>query len=414
MQRFIGARRRWLLLPVLTATAFAVACGSASDGPASDDGDSTAVPAASSPSPSSSAAPQLTAQERETLSRLNSEFPNLDTTKRTVPVSEVVFVLSRDSIPAIDAPQFDDIATADGWLQPEEPVVVLEQRGEVRAYPLQILTWHEVVNDVVGGEPVAVTYCPLCNTAIAFRSTVGGEPRTFGVSGKLRNSDLIMYDRQSETLWQQITGEGIIGTEAGTRLELLPSQITSYGELREAFPAALVLNRDTGHRRSYGENPYPFYDSSDRIFFAVEGADTERLDAKERVLTVEVEGDAIAFPFSVLSEGIVMHAEAGGQEVVAFWQPGAVSPLDSAFIIGSRNVGSAAAFVPALDGEPLSFEARDGAIVDVRTGSIWNVLGQAVSGPLEGQRLEQVVSANHFWFAWSVFQPETRVILTTS
>ena len=289
-------------------------------------------------------------------------------------------------------------------------MIAFERNGDARAYPLEILTWHEIVNDVVGGEPVIVTYCPLCNSAIAFSRLVDGEERTFGVSGSLRLSDLIMYDRETETLWQQLTGEAIVGHHTGAQLEFLPAQLVSFEEFRAAFEDGLVLSRETGHARNYGENPYPLYDSTGRTFFPV-GEFSDQLSAKERVLALEIAGETVAFPFSALSELVVIEAEVGGEPVVAFWQPGQVSALDDAFIIGSRNVGSAGAFSPLLDGERLRFESRDGAITDVGTRSTWDVLGRAVEGPLAGSQLTPLVSGNHFWFAWAVFQPETRVIL---
>ena len=370
----------------------------------------TATPTpTSTPSPSAEAARD--AQRDFVARQLVADFPSLDVTKTTVDLADIVSLLPPDAIPSIDAPHFDTVEDAGAWLEPQEPVISFVHAGDARAYPLHILTWHEIVNDVVGGEPVIVTYCPLCNSAIVFARTVQGEVREFGVSGKLRRSDLIMYDRTNESLWQQLSGEAIVGIDAGTLLDFLPAQIVSFEEFGAAYPGGMVLNRDTGAIRPYGENPYVFYDTQSRMVVSVPEFDDARLDAKERVLAVEVNGEAVAFAWQALTEHVVIEAEIGGQPVVAFWQPGAVSALDDVFIVGSRNVGSAGAFIPVLDGERLAFEARDGAIVDIGTGSTWNVLGQAVDGPLAGSQLEAVVSGSHFWFAWSVFKPETRVIV---
>ena len=316
-----------------------------------------------------------------------------------------------DGIPSIDRPQFDDVETAARWLNPEEPVVVVERNGAARAYPIQILMWHEIVNDEVGGVPVAVTFCPLCNTALTFERTLDGRVHEFGVSGLLRRSDLVMYDRQTTSLWQQITGEAIVGPSVPSRLTFVPSAIVSFGAFADAHPDGRVLNRETGHRRTYGSNPYVGYDEiGSSTLFPVREYGDRRLDAKERVLTVEVGDDAVAFPFTTLKQRIVLQAGVGGAPVVAFWQPGTLSPLDERFVVGSRNIGAAVAYRPVIDGRPLRFEARDGRIRDAETGSSWNILGRAVSGPLEGRSLEPVVSANHFWFAWVVFKPETRVV----
>ena len=405
----------------LLGAALLVACGGGGD---EDAEAATPSPAATAtPSPTATATPsgatptptpperELADREQQTAEILERLFPKLDLSQRAVPLDEIRPVLPPDGIPAIDAPVFVTIEAASEFLEAEDPVVSFVLNGDARAYPLQILTWHEIVNDVVGGEPVMATYCPLCNSAIAFSRIVDGEERTFGVSGSLRRSDLIMFDRQTETLWQQLTGEAIVGQGVGTTLEFLPAQLVSFEEFGAAFPEGQVLSQDTGFSRSYGQNPYAFYDSTTSTLFPVGEFDDELLSAKERVLTLEIEGETAAFPFSALSELVVIEATVGGEAVVAFWQPGQVSALDSSFIIGSTNVGSAGAFSPFLDGERLTFVQREGAIVDAGTGSSWDVLGRAVEGPLAGAQLEPLISGSHFWFAWAVFQPETRVIL---
>ena len=406
--------RTWLPGLALLGTALFVACGGGGDdeaeaatpGPSATGATATDTHTAE-PTPADN---EFTDTEVRTAQILERFFPKLDLTKRAVSLGEIVSALAPDSIPALNDPQFVTIEEADAWLGPEDPVISFVVNGDARAYPLQILTWHEIVNDVVGGEPVIVTYCPLCNSAIAFSRIVDGETRTFGVSGSLRQNDLIMYDRQNETLWQQLTGEAIVGQDVGTVLEFLPAQLVSFAEFTAAFPDGQVLSQETGHSRPYGQNPYVFYDGQSSTLFPLSEFDRETLEAKERVLTVEINDDPVAFPFSALSELVVIEATVGGEPVVAFWQPGQVSALDGQFIIGSRNVGSAGAFSPFLDGERLSFESRDGVIVDIGTGSTWDVLGRAVEGPLAGAQLEPLISGNHFWFAWAVFQPETRVI----
>ena len=429
---------RTLLLAIgLAAAALLVACSGdddddammAEDAPATASPDASQATATATPSPTAEASLEATpaatatpnpsaeaakeAQRELIARRLQEDFPLLDTTTTTIDLIDIIGLLPPDAIPSIDAPNFDTVEAAGAWLQAQEPVIAFEHNGDARAYPLHILTWHEIVNDVVGGEPVIVTYCPLCNSAIVFSRSVDGDVREFGTSGKLRRSDLIMYDRTNESLWQQLTGEAIVGVDAGTVLDFLPAQIVSFQEFGAAYPGGMVLNQETGHFRNYGQNPYVYYDTGEQFIVAVPEFDDARLDAKERVLAVEVNGEAAAFAWRALSELVVIETAIGGEPVVAFWQPGAVSALDDAFIVGSRNVGAAGAFVPVLDGERLTFEERDGAIVDVGTGSTWNVLGQAVEGPLAGSQLEPVVSGSHFWFAWSVFKPETRVILTS-
>jgi hypothetical protein len=255
-----------------------------------------------------------------------------------------------------------------------------------------------------------VTFCPLCNTALTFDRRVDGEVRRFGVSGLLRFSDLIMFDYTNESLWQQVTGEAIVGEDAGKRLDFVASSIVAWSDFLDTHPGGLVLSKETGHSRVYGQNPYQGYDRHESLLFPSPGANDDRLQAKERVLTVEQGETVIAFPFSELEQHLVMTASIGEREVVAFWQPGTASALDDLVIRDGRDVGAAAAYSPLLDGERLTFEARDGRIVDAGTGSTWNVLGHATEGPLAGSQLEPVTSANHLWFAWAAFKPDTKVI----
>ncbi len=167
----------------------------------------------------------------------------------------------KDGIPSIDVPKFVGVDEAEEFLDGSEPVAVVELEGEIRAYPLQILIWHEIVNDEIAGEPVAVTYCPLCNSTVAFRREVDGRPVEFGTTGMLRNSDLVMYDRATESWWQQITAEAVVGELTGTKLEVLPSQILAWDQFQRLHPGGRVLSRETGFDRNYGSNPYTGYDS---------------------------------------------------------------------------------------------------------------------------------------------------------
>lgn len=408
-------QRRALAAFALAGLALLLAgCGGGAVAP---DAEGTAPTAAASPSPTAEASPTAAsasdadAERREAIARrLRSDLPRIDTSRATIDLLEIAGLLPPDAIPAIGEPRFDDPEAAGRWLSAAEPVIAFERGGDARAYPLRIMTWHEIVNDVVGGEPVLVTYCPLCNSAIAFSRVVDGETREFGVSGSLRRSDLLMFDRARHSLWQQFTGEAVVGADAGAVLAPLPAQLVSFGEFAAAFPGGRVLNADTGVLRDYGRNPYVSYDTRAETIVGVPEFGDGRLGAKERVLAIEVNGVAAAFPFAALAERLVAEAEVGGEPVVAFWTPGAVSALDAAAIAGGRAVGSAAAFSPLLGGERLRFEAREGAIADTGTGSEWDVFGRAVAGPLAGSRLEPILSGSHLWFAWSVFHPDTLVI----
>jgi hypothetical protein len=333
-----------------------------------------------------------------------------DFSKHTVPLGEIQSGgPPRDGIPPIDNPKFVGPAEAGEWLKENEPVVVYEEGGDARAYPLQILIWHEIVNDTVGGRPVTVTFCPLCNTAIAFDRRLDGATYDFGTTGNLRHSDLVMWDRQTESWWQQITGEAMVGELAGKRLAPVPVSITSFAQFKAAFPNGRVLSRETGHRRDYGRNPYVGYDDVNSSPFLFTGKTDGRLRPMERVVTVSLNGEDAAYPFALLEQHSVAHDTVGGTPIVVFFRKGTASALDGSSIATSRDVGATGVFDPIVEGRPLTFRAVGDRVLDSETGSEWSVLGQATAGPLAGKRLAPLVHGTHFWFAWAVFKPATRI-----
>ena len=342
-------------------------------------------------------------------SGIEREFPRTDFSKHSVPYSQIVSGgPPRDGIPAIDSPRFVGLAEADAWLEPQEAVVALELAGDARAYPAQILMWHEIVNDVVGGVPVAVTWCPLCNTAIVFRREVEGLVLDFGTTGRLRFSNLIMYDRQTESWWQQASGEAIVGQMTGRRLEMLPANLVSWHDFKGAYPHGRVLSRETGHSRPYGLNPYTAYDLAGPGLYqgpTIPGA----LPAMARVVTVDMGSEAVAYPYEVLARVKVVNDTVASRPIVVFWRPGTASPLDASAVAEGRDVGSATVFSRIVDGRALTFEAAGDRFRDRETGTSWDLLGQALRGPLAGRWLEPVTAINHFWFSWAAFKPETRV-----
>ena len=338
-------------------------------------------------------------------------WPDTDFGKALVDLSEIASGgPPKDGIPPIDTPEFDDAGSAARWLDPREPVIVLTAGGETRAYPLQILIWHEIVNDTVGGVPVSVTFCPLCNATIVFDRRAGGRVLDFGTTGKLRKSDLVMYDRQTESWWQQFTGRAIVGEMAGTVLGRLPASIVAFEDFARAHPEAPVLSRRTGHSRAYGSNPYRGYDAVDGVPFLFFDPLDPRLPAMERVLNVTVGSGHVLYPFSVLAAVPVVNDVANGVPVVVMSREGTLSVLDRTTIADSRAVLSATAFGRTAGGKVLEFERReDGRIVDRGTGSTWNLLGAAVAGALAGTQLPEVESGVHFAFAWLAFNPDSRI-----
>lgn len=313
----------------------------------------------------------------------------------------------RDGIPSVDDPQFVTPESASNWVADNEPVIAIEINGDARAYPLQVITWHEIVNDEIGGVPATITFCPLCNSAIVFDRRLNGETYEFGVSGLLHNSDLIMYDRTNESLWQQFTGQAIVGDLTGEQLTMLPSSIVSFANFRDAFPEGKVMSTDTGYSRAYGQNPYAGYDTIGQNPFLFDGAIDARLPGMARVVTVPLGEVDVAYPVDLLSELGVIHDQQGGQDMVLFHIDGTSSALGAAQISNGDDVGATGVFDPHVDGQTLTFYREGELLMDNETSSTWNILGQAIDGPLAGETLTPIVHADHFWFSWAAFKPDT-------
>ncbi len=346
-------------------------------------------------------------------------------------------------------PSFVTQEEAAEWLGDLEPVILMRVGGEARLYPLQVLTWHEIANDTLGGVPIAVTFCPLCNSALAFdrrvpvtdaqldalrapgnstarvldtpadlaaayaRQTGREAPAqavdvTFGVSGLLYHSNLLMFDDATFTLWSQLTGEGGVGELAGEVLVRYPAQIVGFADARAAEPEALVLSRETGFDRAYGRNPYVGYDEIGSPAFLFQGSADGRLEPKARVITVDGP-EPVAYPFDHLAGERVVHDEVAGESLVLLWDAGTATALGAAVIANAEDVGAVGVFRPVVDGRDLTFTATEDGFVDAETGSLWDVTGRARSGPLAGQVLEAVAHDNTLWFAWAAFRPETEV-----
>ncbi len=262
----------------------------------------------------------------------------------------------RDGIPAIDSPEFVDADEAD-YLKDNSRLIGVEIDGIARAYPLSILNWHEVVNDRIGDRAVIVTFCPLCGTGVVYRAESEGRPLNFGVSGLLFNSDVLLYDRQTESLWSQLKNQAVSGPLKGRRLTMLPSQLTTWDAWLEAYPKTQVLSLDTGYRRDYSRNPYAGYEQSERLYFPVEFLSFS-YHPKERVLGLEYKGVARAYPFTELARlgerGELVDQVAGDQLIVRYDAPR-------------------------------------------RSGRIFTSSGK------------ELAVINAFWFAWYTFNPETEV-----
>lgn len=332
-----------------------------------------------------------------------------DWSRRTVDLGEflagIPAVDPRDRIPPIDTPRFEPIEAAD-WLDDREPGALVQFNDEVRFYPLSILTRHEIVNDRYGDIPVAVTFCPLCNTALTFDRRVDGEALRFGVSGLLRKSDLVMWDDATTTLWQQITGEAVVGELAGTQLDIISTAIVSYGDAKESFPDALSLATDTGFGINYGANPYEAYSSSNQPFLFDDDPDP-RFPALSRVVGVTVDGVDKAYPFELISEKGAVNDVLGDTPIAVLWGGETADALDSSTVADGEAIGSGIAFDRTVGGQTLTLSTSgEDLFTDAETSSTWNLLGQAVDGPLAGEQMDTVSHRNEFWFAWASFFPD--------
>ena len=312
-----------------------------------------------------------------------------------------------DGIPPIDHPTFQPADQVD-WLEDREPLLSLTVGGETRGYPLQVMTWHEIVNDTIDGTPVTVTYCPLCNSGVAFHRKVGERLLDFGTSGMLYADNLVMYDRQTESLWPQLTGQAAVGVLTGTELEAIPIGVVGWDQFRTGHPGALVLTRDTGFDRDYGRNPYVGYDEPDGgLLVTPPGGTDNRLPVKERVIGIRIGDDALAVLRSQVAGEGVLEVGVGGRDLVLWHLPGQASALDTEQIPDGKDIGTIAVFEPRVDGRELTWRRHGDVFVDDQTGSEWNVLGESTAGPLRGTRLQRQRHLDTYWFAWVAFQPTT-------
>jgi hypothetical protein len=402
--------------------AFAVVLASSlgnGDTQATGDGTNPPTTIDAQPSPPTTGSPVITVTDFDR-SQLPADLDTVsqdwttDFSRTTIDYDELLIGIRalpiRDRIPPIDHPDFDPAAESTHVVG-REPGLALEIAGDARFYPLSILTAHEIVNDEVGGLPVAVTYCPLCNSAIVFDRTFEGQELRFGVSGLLRNSDLVMWDNVTESLWQQLTGEGLIGQYAGSQLAFLPSAITSFDDFKRKYPEGQVLGPDQGFGRQYGYNPYVGYSSRSTPFgFFDQSNLDDRFPALERVVNVTIDGVAKAYPFSVIKPALAVNDTVGGIDIVVLWGGDTADALDAGQIGLAEGIGTGIAFARTVDGQALTLSAgADGVFVDAETGSQWDLNGTALTGPLAGSQLEPVVHGNEFWFAWAAFNPGAEV-----
>ena len=342
-----------------------------------------------------------------------------DITKHSVPLSEIQIVLPKGSFPTLDFPKF--IAKKEGLksFYTKEPVIAVEINGQAKAYSLNILTMHEISNDTLSGVPILVTYCPLCNSGIIYHRKQKIHEKDylleFEPSGMLRNSDMVMLDRNTETLWQQLMGVGIVGELDQIQLNIIPSLIISVEEFFNRYPEGKILSKQTGFKDSekhYGTNPYKEYDQRDakpyERFFNTDKID-DRLPPLERIVDIETNGKYKVYTFKDIKKAGVLNDTFDNKKVVLFSKKGTVSILDKTKISDSKDVGTVTVFNRVLEGKELSFERKKELFKDIQTNSYWDITGFCFKGKLKGKQLQIEPHSNHFAFAWLAFYPNTEI-----
>ena len=344
-----------------------------------------------------------------------------DLSLHSVDLYEIQIVLPKGSFPTLDYPKFVGKELGLSNFHPKEPVIAIEINGQAKAYSLNILTMHEISNDVLAGVPILVTYCPLCNSGIVYHRKLNYNKKDylleFEASGMLRKSDMVMLDRNTETLWQQLIGTAIVGELDQASLEVLPSLIISVEEFFLRYPFGEILAKNTGYPNSelhYGKNPYKEYDSENgkpiAKFFDSSNIDN-RLPPMERVIDIENDGDYKIYTFTNIEAAGVINDDFKTSKVVLFHQSGTVSVLDQEEISTSKDVGSVVVFSRVLDGTTLTFVKEDGVFKDNQTNSTWDITGYCTDGKLKGKQLKIEPHSNHFAFAWLAFYPDTEIFI---
>jgi hypothetical protein len=341
-----------------------------------------------------------------------------DTLKHSVPLSEIQIVLPKGSFPTLDYPKFVSKSEGMQMFFTKEPVIVVAIDGFAKAYSLNILTMHEIANDTLRGIPILVTYCPLCNSGIVYNRNLQFDGKyfllEFEASGMLRNSDMVMLDRTTETLWQQSMGVAIVGAYDKAELDLLPSIIISVEEFFTRYPNGKILSKKTGFiqvEKRYGYNPYTKYDEKTnplQQFFDSDKVD-KRLPAMERVVDVEHLGNYKIYTFKSVAKKGVINDVFKTNKIVLFYKSGTVSVLDQNDISTSKNIGSVTVFKAILEGQHLTFKKKKGIFIDNETNSKWGITGYCYAGKFQGKQLQIEPHSNHFAFAWLAFHPNSEI-----
>lgn len=331
-------------------------------------------------------------QVQEQSSILQSTVTVTDGVKHTVPLDEIKNGgPPPDGIPSIDNPKFVPASQAQ-FVSDNDLVIGLRLNGQTKAYPFFILVWHEIVNDKLGDTPVAITYCPLCFTTQVFERRLNGTEVQFGTSGKLYNSNLVMYDRVTGSYWSQALGQSIKGPLSGDELKKIPFDVARWSDWKSLYPDTVVLTTDTGYQRAYGSDPYGDYYTSNDIIFPVAYKD-DRMHPKEKIIGYYDSGQFKAYKLIDLETLKVVNDSVGDKQI----------------LLVSLHPDMARAFDRSVNGKMLDFVYSDGKVIDKQTNSEWNFDGEAISGTMSGAHLQRLSINPGFWFEWVAFHPTTAI-----
>ncbi|TCT17152.1 uncharacterized protein DUF3179 [Natranaerovirga pectinivora] len=352
--------------------------------------------------------PTLVIQQQPILDVSGITDLNINWTLFDVPLDELIKTKGKDVHPYLFDPKFLTIPGARRYIDSKAPVLVIQDDDEAKAYPLQILLWHGAVNDVFNNRPIVISYSGLTNNTRILDRDINGITYTFGTPGILRNSVRLLYDLETESIWDPFTGRAIVGHMTGEILESIPSNIVPFSLFAELYPSGLVLSPETGYIRRYLANPYIGYDTGDEPLFFL-GEIDRRFPTMERVVGISIGDTHKAYPYPILIRERVVEDVINDTELVIFYKTGMISNMDTARIEEGRDVGYTGVFSPYINGEKLTFYSMDNEIYDEQTNSRWNLLGIAEEGPLEGEKLEMLIAADVFWFSWAAYFPDTEI-----
>ncbi|MDW7693388.1 DUF3179 domain-containing (seleno)protein [Flammeovirgaceae bacterium SG7u.111] len=334
--------------------------------------------------------------------------------KLTVPITDFKAYLPKNAISPIYNSDFWNQRQAEGVYSPDEPMLVVTEGHIEKAYPVSVLIYHNIINDGVGRKNVAVTFCPLSGSIAVYNRKVVHNDKTqvlsFGTTGVLRYANMVMYDHETETWWQQLDGDAVAGEFAGAKMEIVPFKILSYKRYYELYPYGLVMANNIDETVRYGTNPYYRYDDIKKPKpFLYSGLVNDRLPAMQRVLSIQSMGEYFIYPLSYVSVAGVLNDTPNDNFVVIFYEDNVLSPLDEEYIKDSKDIGTAVVFSSMVEGKRLTFKKENGKFIDDQTGSVWDITGKCDKGEYKGKQLKLMPYGLHFSFSPLLIRPQSRI-----